>query len=94
MNLDMQAVGHAYRVTVWLYACLLSINAIYTMCQAQLFEHEVAARLKQFANDAVWLLQVSLNKQNTPTSLQHSNKHLQQHKMLWMRVSNSKLLVL
>ena len=63
-----------HSATVWLYACLLSINAINTMRQAQLFEHEVATRLKQFAYDAVWLLQVSLNEQNTPASLQQSNK--------------------
>ena len=88
----MLAVRHACRVTVSLYACLLGVDAIHTMCQAELLEHEVAARLKQFANDAVWLLEVSLNEQYAPTSLQKSTKHLQG--IVWMTLSNWKLLVI
>lgn len=69
MNLDMQKVFVADKLAAWFCACLLSIDAVHTMCQAKLLEHEVTARLKQLANDAVWLLQISLNQQNTPTSL-------------------------
>lgn len=62
MNLDMQKVLAADTLAAWLYACLLSIDAIHTMCQAKLLEHEVTARLKQLANDAVWLLQISFDQ--------------------------------
>jgi len=50
-------------------ACLLSINAINAMSKTQSLQHEVAARLKQLSNNAIWLFQIPLNQQHSTASL-------------------------
>ena len=50
-------------------AYFLCINAVAAVGQAKLLQHEVPSWLQQLPNDAVWLLQVPLNQQDSSASL-------------------------
>ncbi len=50
-------------------ACLLRVNLVHSMRQAQALEHEVPSWLQQLSNYAIWLRKVTLQHKHPPPIL-------------------------